>query len=71
MLAVSLPITFKTAFAGYKGVWLAAQTMGAQTSAWKAFGSGRVPGTMKRIGATVMNPCTPAGNEIQFDTSAR
>ena len=27
-LMVTLPITFKTAFAGFKGVWLAAQTLG-------------------------------------------
>jgi len=44
-LTVSLPITFKTAFAGFKGVWLAAQTMGgAQTSPWQALGAEAVPG---------------------------
>ena len=43
-LTVTLPITFKTAFAGYKGVWLAAQTMGgAQTSLWQALGAVEVP----------------------------
>jgi len=44
-LTVTLPITFKTAFAGFKGVWLAAQTLGgAQTSAWQALGAWNVPG---------------------------
>ena len=44
-LNVTLAITFKPAFAGFKGVWLAAQTMGAaQTSAWQALGAEAVPG---------------------------
>jgi len=44
-LVVTLPVTFKTGFAGFKGVWLAAQTMGAaQTSAWQALGAWAVPG---------------------------
>jgi len=44
-LTVTLPITFKPAFAGFKGVWLAAQTMGAaETSAWQALGAWVVPG---------------------------
>ena len=44
-LNVTLAIAFKPAFAGFKGVWLAAQTMGAaQTSAWQALGSEAVPG---------------------------
>jgi len=44
-LTVTLPITFKTAFAGFKGVWLAAQTLGgAETSAWQALGAWSVPG---------------------------
>ena len=45
-LTVTLPITFNTAFAGFKGVWLAAQTMGgAQTSPWQALGAEVVPGS--------------------------
>ena len=44
-LTVTLPITFKAGFAGFQGVWLAAQTMGAaQTSAWQALGAWVVPG---------------------------
>ena len=44
-LTVTLPIAFKPAFAGFKGVWLAAQTMGgAQTSPWQALGAEVVPG---------------------------
>ena len=44
-LTVTLPITFKTGFAGFKGAWVAAQTMGAaQTSAWQALGAWVVPG---------------------------
>jgi len=43
-LTVSLPITFKPSFAGFKGAWLAAQSMGgAQTSPWQAFGAEVVP----------------------------
>jgi len=43
-LMVSLAITFKAAFTGFKGVWLAAQTPGgAQTSAWQALGAWSVP----------------------------
>ena len=43
-LTVTLPITFKPAFAGFRGVWLAVQTMGAaQTSAWQALGAWNVP----------------------------
>ena len=43
-LIVTLPITFKTSFAGFKGVWLAAQTLGgAQTSPWQALGAEVVP----------------------------
>jgi hypothetical protein len=43
-LTVTLPVTFKPAFAGFKGVWMAAQTMGgAQTSPWQALGAEAVP----------------------------
>src|SRR5262249_18719976 len=43
-LTVTLPVTFKTAFAGFKGVWQAAQTLGgAQTSPWQALGAWSVP----------------------------
>jgi len=42
---LTLPITFKPAFVGFKGVWLAAQTLGAaQTSAWQALGAEVLPG---------------------------
>ena len=41
---VTLPITFQTGFAGFKGVWMAAQRMGgAQTSPWQALGAWSVP----------------------------
>jgi hypothetical protein len=43
-LTVTLPITFKTAFAGFKGVWMAAQTLGGQTSSWQALGAEVIPG---------------------------
>jgi hypothetical protein len=44
-LTLTLPITFKTSFAGSKGVWMAAQTLnGAQTSPWQALGEWNVPG---------------------------
>jgi hypothetical protein len=44
-LTVTLPVTFNPAFAGFKGAWLAARTMGAaQTSAWQALGAEAVPG---------------------------
>ena len=43
-LTVTLPITFKPAFTGFKGVWLAAQTLAAQTSAWQALGAEALPG---------------------------
>jgi len=42
-LTVTLPVTFKASFAGYKAVWLAAQTIGGQTSAWQALGAWSVP----------------------------
>jgi hypothetical protein len=43
-LTVTLPVTFKASFAGYKAVWLAAQTLGgAQISAWQALGAWSVP----------------------------
>jgi len=43
-LKVTLPITFKTPFAGSKGVWMAAQTVTAQTSPWQIIGQWSVPG---------------------------
>ena len=43
-LTLTLNYTFKPAFAGYRGIWTAAQTLGgAQTSAWKPSGSWSVP----------------------------
>jgi Glycoside hydrolase family 44 len=43
-MIVSLNVAFKTAFAGFKGVWMAAQTMnGAQTSDWQPLGAWNVP----------------------------
>jgi hypothetical protein len=43
-LSVTLPVAFKTSFAGFKGVWLAAQTLNAaKTSAWQALGAEIVP----------------------------
>ncbi len=44
-LTVTLNYTFKPAFAGYRGMWTAAQTVGPppQTSAWKASGAWLVP----------------------------
>jgi len=43
-LTVSLPIAFKPGFAGHRGTWLAAQTLGgAATSAWQALGDWTVP----------------------------
>ena len=43
-LTVTLPVAFKAAFAGFKGVWQAAQTLGgAQTSPWQALGAWSVP----------------------------
>jgi hypothetical protein len=44
-LIVNLNITFKPAFSGPKGVWMAVQTMGgAQTSPWEAMAAWQVPG---------------------------
>ncbi len=43
-LQVTLNVTFKSAFTGRKGVWMAVQTTGgAQTSAWQAVGAWAVP----------------------------
>ncbi len=43
-LSLSLNVTFKSGFAGSKGVWAAVQTIGGtQTSAWKAVGTWLVP----------------------------
>lgn len=42
-LVVTLNVTFKAAFTGPKVVWMAAQTVGAQTSAWQALGAWDVP----------------------------
>lgn len=43
-LTVTLPITFKTSFAGFKAVWLSAQTLSNVNSAWQALGAEVVPG---------------------------
>ena len=40
-LMLNLNITFKPAFAGPKAVWMAAQTLGGQTSPWQALGAWR------------------------------
>jgi len=43
-LTVTLAITFKPAFAGFKGVWLAAQTLNAvATSPWQSLGAEVIP----------------------------
>jgi hypothetical protein len=43
-LNLTLPISFRTSFAGFKGVWMAAQTLGgAATSPWQALGAWTVP----------------------------
>jgi hypothetical protein len=42
-LTVTLPISFKPAFSGFKAVWLAAQTMAGATSAWQALGAELIP----------------------------
>ena len=42
-LTLNLNVTFKSAFTGPKGVWMAAQTLAAQTSPWQALGAWRVP----------------------------
>ncbi len=44
-LIVALHITFKPAFSGPKGVWMAVQTLGgAQTSSWESLAAWQVPG---------------------------
>jgi len=43
-LTVTLPITFTTAFAGFKGVWMAAYTQTGAVSPWQALGAWVVPG---------------------------
>jgi hypothetical protein len=71
-LAVTLPVTFTPAFAGFKGVWLAAQTMnGAQTSAWQALGAWSVPvqaqqGTPSLSTTTLVTGITGATAFIAF-----
>lgn len=40
---LTLPVVFQGAFAGPKGVWMAAQTVGGQTSGWEALGAWVVP----------------------------
>jgi len=41
----TLSISFRPSFAGFKGVWMAAQTMGgAKTSLWQAMGAKVAPG---------------------------
>ncbi|HEY2015787.1 MAG TPA: hypothetical protein VGH38_19930 [Bryobacteraceae bacterium] len=42
-LTLTLPVTFKPGFAGFKGVWLAAYTMNGQVSPWQALGAWAVP----------------------------
>ena len=43
-LTVTLPITFKPSFAGFKGVWMAAQTLNAvATSPWQSLGAEVIP----------------------------
>ena len=42
-LTVNLNITLKPAFTGPKAVWMAVQTIVAQTSPWQAIGAVRVP----------------------------
>ena len=42
-LMLSLPITFKPAFAGFRGVWMAAYTLGGAVSPWQALGAWNVP----------------------------
>jgi len=43
-MTVKLNVSFQSAFAGPKGVWMAVQTMGgAQTSNWQALGVWQVP----------------------------
>lgn len=43
LLTLNLTITFKPAFTGPKAVWMAVQTLAAQTSPWQALGAWRVP----------------------------
>ncbi|HEY2014783.1 MAG TPA: hypothetical protein VGH38_14845, partial [Bryobacteraceae bacterium] len=42
-LTLTLPITFKTSFAGYKAAWMAASTLDAHISLWQALGAQTVP----------------------------
>ena len=42
-LTLTLPITFKQAFAGFKGVWLAAQTLAGVVSDWQVLGALDIP----------------------------
>jgi len=42
-LTLSLNVTFKAGFAGYKGVWVAAETFSNVTSAWRVAGAWQVP----------------------------
>ena len=43
-LTMRLPIAFKPALGGNKGIWLAAETMNLVTSPWQALGAWTVPG---------------------------
>ena len=43
VMTVNLNISFTAAFRGPKGVWMAVQTMTAQTSAWEALGAWLAP----------------------------
>lgn len=42
-LTLTLRMQFNTAFAGFRGIWTAAQTLTAQTSPWSILGAWRVP----------------------------
>ena len=42
-LTLNLNVTFKGAFTGPKGVWMAVGTLGGQVSEWQALGAWRVP----------------------------
>ena len=42
-LTLTLNLQFKSLFAGSKGIWTAAQTLGLVTSAWKVLGAWQVP----------------------------
>jgi hypothetical protein len=43
-LSLTLPVTFHSSFAGFRGVWMAAYTMDGRVSLWQALGAWAVPG---------------------------